>query len=153
GRHTRHADRRSGIGHFVRRLERRLHGRDDGLHDHAARQPNRHGADVDPERPRVVGRRGRRRRWRWGWRGVPPSRPAPVPPAFQNPLAPSAVRYVSDTARNVWITSAAPAAGPRATNYVIEAGSAPGLDNLAVVRTADAGLLFFAPNVPPGLYY
>ena len=51
------------------------------------------------------------------------------------------------------LTWAAPAAGPKPTNYVIEAGSAPGLDNLAVVKTADPSLVFVANGVGNGIYY
>jgi len=42
---------------------------------------------------------------------------------------------------------------PRASGYVLEAGSAPGLRDLAYVQTASTDTAFFAPNVTPGTYY
>jgi hypothetical protein len=42
---------------------------------------------------------------------------------------------------------------PRASGYVLEAGSAPGLRNLAYVETGSTDTAFFAPNVTPGTYY
>jgi hypothetical protein len=53
----------------------------------------------------------------------------------------------------VVLTWAAPTAGPKTTNYIIEAGSAPGLDNLGLVKTGDASPLLVAPGVPNGTYY
>jgi hypothetical protein len=42
---------------------------------------------------------------------------------------------------------------PGASGYVLEAGSAPGLRDLAYVQTGSPDTAFFAPNVAPGTYY
>ncbi len=44
-----------------------------------------------------------------------------------------------------------PGAGGAPTHYLLEAGSAPGLTNIAVVPVSSPG--FFVPGVPPGTYY
>jgi len=48
---------------------------------------------------------------------------------------------------------AANTAGPKATNYVIEAGSSPGLDNLGFLKTGDASPFLVVPGVPDGSYW
>jgi hypothetical protein len=40
-----------------------------------------------------------------------------------------------------------------ASSYIVEAGSAPGLADLAVFNTGSTATSFFAPNVTPGVYY
>jgi hypothetical protein len=40
-----------------------------------------------------------------------------------------------------------------ASGYILEAGSAPGLSDLAYVQTGSSDTSFFAPNVSPGVYY
>jgi len=87
--------------------------------------------------------------------GDPSPAPAPDPvrpPEPPDPLAPSAFKSIV-AGSTVMLTWAAPAAGPRPTNYIIEAGSAPGLSNLAVVKTADPSLVFVASGVGNGIYY
>jgi predicted phage tail protein len=51
------------------------------------------------------------------------------------------------------LTWNAPAVGDRPTFYVIEAGSAPGLNDLAIVSTASGATSFSASGVGPGTYY
>ena len=51
----------------------------------------------------------------------------------------------------VTFTWAAPLTGGPAAGYVVEAGSGPGLDDLA--RAPVAGVSVTAPNVPPGTYF
>jgi predicted phage tail protein len=45
----------------------------------------------------------------------------------------------------------APTSGPPPSGYVIEAGSAPGLANLATLQVSD--VLSFSTTAPPGTYY
>ena len=76
---------------------------------------------------------------------TPPVAPAPsVPGAPQNVLA-------SSSGGNVTITWSAPITGGAPTSYVLEAGSAPGLANLATVPLS--GTSFSAAAVPAGTYY
>ena len=68
------------------------------------------------------------------------------------PVAPSGLTAnVSGT--TVTLIWTAPATGDPAASYLIEAGSAPGLSNLASVSTGNAGTLFSAGGVPVGTYY
>lgn len=60
------------------------------------------------------------------------------------------VRWVGATAVLSWVKPTGPA-GALPTAYDIEAGSAPGLANLAVVRLGDVSTVSFP--VPPGSYY
>jgi len=83
---------------------------------------------------------------------APAPDPGPPPDPPGSPFAPGAFKSLV-SGSTVMLTWAAPAAGPKPTNYIIEAGSAPGLDNLAVVKTADAGLVFVASGVGNGIYY
>src|SRR5687767_5842708 len=68
---------------------------------------------------------------------------APLPPTLLPP-------NVSGTA--VALTWTANAAGPAATLYQINAGSAPGLSDLAIITVAANPTLFTAV-APPGTYY
>jgi hypothetical protein len=52
----------------------------------------------------------------------------------------------------VTFTWTAPAIGTP-SSYVLEAGSAPGLSNLAVFDTGTMATTFVVPGVPPGAYY
>ena len=53
--------------------------------------------------------------------------------------------------RDVRFSWTPPATGGAPTHYLLEAGSAPGLTNIAVVPVSSPG--FFVPGVPPGTYY
>ena len=86
-----------------------------------------------------------------GSRLPPDPDPGPAPDPG-SPFAPGAFKSLV-AGSTVMLTWAAPAAGPKPTNYIIEAGSAPGLDNLAVVKTADPSLVFVADGVGNGIYY
>ena len=68
------------------------------------------------------------------------------------PVAPSGLTAnVSGT--TVTLIWTAPATGDPAASYLIEAGSAPGLSNLASLSTGNAGTTFSAGGVPVGQYY
>jgi hypothetical protein len=73
------------------------------------------------------------------------------------PIATSALPSPPDlltaavTGSTVNLSWGPPASGPGVAIYVIEAGSAPNLRNLAVLPVA--GTSFFAGGVPPGVYY
>jgi hypothetical protein len=57
------------------------------------------------------------------------------------------------TGNSVLLTWVVPSAGCPPTSYRIEAGSAPGLSNLAVLDTGTTATSFSANGVPPGSYY
>ncbi len=67
------------------------------------------------------------------------------------PGAPTGLAFTVDPSRNVTISWAVPATGGAPTGYVLEAGSAPGLANIAVAPVGAPGM--FVPNVPPGAYH
>lgn len=66
------------------------------------------------------------------------------------PEAPGSLR-ASGSGAAVVLTWTAPTSGSLPSGYIIEAGSAPGLSNLAVLRVAD--LTRFETVAPPGTYY
>jgi len=78
--------------------------------------------------------------------------PGPAEPPYESPFGPSSVKWLVDGS-TVILTWAANTAGPRATNYVIEAGSVPGLDNLGFLKTNDASPFLVVPGVPNGSYW
>jgi hypothetical protein len=67
----------------------------------------------------------------------------PGPPSFNSPTVSGSTVTLN------WTT---PAVGG-ATRYVIEAGSAPGRSDLAVVDTGGPSLTRVVTNVPSGIYY
>jgi predicted nicotinamide N-methyase len=69
-----------------------------------------------------------------------------------SPDAPSGLAVVVAGA-SVTVTWRAPTTGCSPTQYVIEAGSAPGLSNLAAFSTGSAATTFAASAVPSGTYY
>ena len=72
--------------------------------------------------------------------------PSPIPGPPGNFFA----RTTGRTASFSWTASVA---GALATSYTIEAGSAPGLANLAQIDTGTPATSFVVPNVPPGTYW
>lgn len=74
------------------------------------------------------------------------SEPSPIPGPPGNFWARTVGRTVSFT----WTASVA---GEPATSYTIEAGSAPGLSNLAQLATGSDRTSFDVPNVPAGTYW
>jgi Fibronectin type III domain len=67
------------------------------------------------------------------------------------PGVPQGFTQSVDSSRTVSLAWAIPTTGGAPEGYVIEAGSAPGLADLAVISVP--GLVFIAPNVAPGTYY
>lgn len=67
------------------------------------------------------------------------------------PLAPTGVSATRNGA-SVTLQWTLPPHSPMATGYVLEAGTAPGLANLATLALG-AGTTFTIPNVPAGRYY
>ena len=67
---------------------------------------------------------------------------------------PSAPNFTSHAVSGSTVTLnwAAPTSGTP-TSYIVEAGSAPGLSNLAVANTGSAATSVSFPGVPPGTYY
>jgi predicted phage tail protein len=72
--------------------------------------------------------------------------PSPIP-------GPPANFVVLTLGRTVAFSWTPASIGSPATTYVIEAGSGPGLSNLATLDTGGAGTSFSVPNVPPGTYW
>jgi hypothetical protein len=68
------------------------------------------------------------------------------------PGAPGALTATVGMSRTVALNWVAPTTGGAPTGYVIEAGSAPGLTDLAVVPTGST-LAGFSTVAPPGIYY
>jgi hypothetical protein len=68
------------------------------------------------------------------------------------PASPGDLRWTVGDGGIVWLSWTAPAGGPAPTAYVIEAGSASGLSNLAAVSTGSPVTTFTAA-APPGTYY
>lgn len=85
----------------------------------------------------------------------PPSSPD-VPLAIgtvETPGAPSALSAVSPSPGTLNLSWAPPASRGLPTTYVIEAGSATGLANLANFDTGNTSTTYVANNVVPGTYY
>jgi predicted phage tail protein len=78
--------------------------------------------------------------------------PGAPSPGGSPPLAPTGL-VATAVGSSVVLTWNAPAVGDRPTFYVIEAGSAPGLNDLAIVSTASGATSFSASGVGPGTYY
>ena len=72
---------------------------------------------------------------------------APTPPGVPTGLT------ASSSGSSVTLTWSAPASGTAPDTYVIEAGSASGLADLANVSTGTAATTFFATGVARGTYY
>ncbi len=70
----------------------------------------------------------------------------------QLPGAPSGLQATVAPDRRVTLTWTAPASGGVATAYLVAAGSAPGLSNLAVISTGGTSTTY-AVVAPPGTYY
>jgi len=68
------------------------------------------------------------------------------------PAAPSGLGFTLGPGRVVTLTWAAPTTGEAPTSYTVEAGSAPGLSNLAVLPTG-SGATTLAVTAPPGTYF
>jgi len=71
------------------------------------------------------------------------------------PAPPNAPNFTSHTVSGSTVTLnwTAPVGGTPATSYIIEAGSAPGLSNLAVANTGNTATTVSFAGVPPGTYY
>lgn len=84
---------------------------------------------------------------RAGVRNLYPTGLSTSPPGTPTNLA------VTTTGSSVSLTWTAPALGGAVTTYVIEAGSAPGLTNLASVATGSTATGMSFTDVPSGFYY
>jgi predicted phage tail protein len=73
-------------------------------------------------------------------------------PGGSPPLAPGGL-IATSAGSNVLLIWSAPVAGARPTFYIVEAGSAPGLSDLAVVSTGGSATSFSASGVGSGTYY
>ncbi|MGE0815975.1 MAG: hypothetical protein AB7O28_06155 [Vicinamibacterales bacterium] len=69
------------------------------------------------------------------------------------PGVPREFRVTVGGSRTVTMLWGAPTSGGSPTGYVLEAGSAPGLTNIAAGIQLPLTPSFVAPNVPPGAYY
>jgi predicted phage tail protein len=74
------------------------------------------------------------------------SEPSPIP-------GPPGNFWARTVGRTVSFTWTAATTGAAATSYTIEAGSAPGLANLAQLATGTPATSFDVPNVPAGTYW
>jgi hypothetical protein len=70
--------------------------------------------------------------------------PPPGPPTLSGSVG---------AGRSASLSWAAPATGAPVTGYRLEAGTAPGLANAAVLQLAPNQLSFSTAGVPPGTYY
>jgi hypothetical protein len=84
-------------------------------------------------------------RWRLAW--------ASVNTRVLQPPGPVRTLQASSAGSSVQLTWAAPADGGAPTAYWIEAGSAPGLANLARFSTGSAAVSYAASGVPDGTYF
>src|SRR5688500_406657 len=60
------------------------------------------------------------------------------------------VNVVGSTVTLMWMS---PVGGDPPTSYILEAGSAPGLANIAAFDTGTTSTTFVATNVPAGTYF
>lgn len=72
--------------------------------------------------------------------------PSPIP-------GPPGNFFAQATGRTIAFSWTASVAGAAATSYTLEAGSGPGLANLARLDTGSPASSFTVPNVPPGTYW
>jgi hypothetical protein len=78
---------------------------------------------------------------------------AAAPPCASAPGVPTAL-LATVSGATLTLTWTAPDGSPcPPTSYTIEAGSAAGLSNLAIVGTGNTATTFTAPNVPSGTYF
>ncbi|MEZ5293881.1 MAG: fibronectin type III domain-containing protein [Vicinamibacterales bacterium] len=82
-----------------------------------------------------------------------PSNEVSVVVSSSTPGAPTNLSATVSAGRTVSIAWSAPATGGAVTSYRLEAGSASGLANIAVVPLAASPTGIVAPNVPPGRYF
>jgi hypothetical protein len=69
------------------------------------------------------------------------------------PPAPPTGLLATISNRTVTLTWQAPSGGSAPVQYIVEAGSAPGLANLAVFSTGSTGTTAVFTNVPTGIYH
>jgi hypothetical protein len=70
-----------------------------------------------------------------------------------SPPGPPIALSSSVSGSTVTLTWARPLSGGAATTYIVDAGSAPGVSNLASIDTQSAAPSFVAPGVGPGTYF